>query len=114
MALGSRHRRPAERCPAMLSRVRVVCRAMPDWFDLDALRAMVAGSTIFAALGVVAALVFVRTAARRIVLLLVCGAVAAGSLWYGTMLDDCEARCSCKFIFDKVRIDSCIDSPTGG
>lgn len=87
---------------------------MPDWFDLDALRATVAGSAIFAAVAAVAVLVAVRTAARRLVLLVVCGAVVVGSLWYGKVLDRCEARCSCKFIFDQVQIDSCPDSPFGG
>lgn len=86
---------------------------MPDWFDLDALRATVAGSTLVAALGVVAALIFVRNAARRLIFLVVCGAIAAGSLWYGSTLDECEAKCSCKFIFDKVHIDSCIEASDG-
>jgi len=87
---------------------------MPDWFDLDALRATVAGSALFGAVAAVAVLVVVRSAGRRIVLLLVCGAVVAGSLWYRTTLDRCEARCSCKFIFDEVHVDSCVDSPVGG
>lgn len=87
---------------------------LPDWFDLDALRATVAGSTLLAALGVVAAMIFIRKAVTRVVLLLVCGSIATGALWYATTLDECEARCSCKFVFDRVRIDSCLESPGGG
>lgn len=82
---------------------------LPDWFDFDALRLTVSTSVVVLALGALAALVFIRRVVARVLVLLVLGGLAGGGVFYASRLDDCKARCDCKFLFDHIRVDDCIE-----
>lgn len=82
---------------------------LPEWFDLDALRLTVTSSVVVFALGALAALIVVRKVVARILLLAVLGGLAAAGVAYASTLDECAARCDCKFLFDRIKVDDCVE-----
>jgi hypothetical protein len=85
---------------------------LPDWFDLETLRATVAGATVVTALGALLALAFFRRIWLRAgVAVVLLGATAALLFYVQGPLQDCEDTCDCRFLKSDLAVDGCAPLP---
>jgi hypothetical protein len=80
---------------------------LPSWLDYDALKYTTSGVTVGLVLAAIIVLVLVRRLAWRVWTIVVLLALAGGTFYYRTTLDDCIKTCSCKFINDPVPTPGC-------
>ncbi len=80
---------------------------LPGWFDLGFLRGLTIGTAIALAIGVLAALVFIRKLAVRLVIAAVLMALAGGTVFYRVQLDDCAESCNCKLLGSTLEAKGC-------
>ncbi len=82
---------------------------LPDWFDLGFMRGLTITTAVLLAVGVVAALVFVRTLSLRLLAAVLLAAMAGGLVYYRAELQDCADTCSCKLLGSDLDTKGCPD-----
>jgi hypothetical protein len=88
---------------------------LPDWFDLDMLRAFVAGATVVTALGAIFAIAFFRTVSMRAGLAVVLLGITGALLVYAQgPLEDCEKTCDCRFLKSDLAVSGCAPPAAAG
>jgi hypothetical protein len=82
---------------------------LPDWFDLGFMRGLTVTTAVLLAVGVLAALVFLRTLRVRLVAAVLLAALAGGLIYYRAELEDCADTCSCKLLGSDLDTKGCPD-----
>jgi hypothetical protein len=83
---------------------------LPDWFDLQVLRLIVAGATVATALSAILAVaLFRRVPLRAGFAVVLLGCTAALLFYYQGPLQDCEDTCDCKFLRSEIPVAGCVN-----